>query len=215
LHLRNWHCFLTEKVFFTRRQKQALVADNPFRDAGILRNVFAFLPGNWLFLGAVCREWEAVYAGMAAQRLCSFRLNESNTFVICDSKTTFCSATVATPATIRLAVSCGLVISTNEQLQLIAGLHADIEILIVLRELGMLLHDTLFYAIALSGRFVVLQQVFAELPHSRPDKISYYAARSGSISMLKWLREQRRCTFDKRTCEGAASGGQLAAFKSS
>eukprot|EP00953_Heterococcus_sp_UTEX-ZZ885_P022229 12320-Heterococcus_DN1.PRE.4 len=26
-------------------------------DAGVLQRVFSFLPGNWLYLGAVCRDW--------------------------------------------------------------------------------------------------------------------------------------------------------------
>jgi hypothetical protein len=47
------------------KQKHAAVAEiDPLRDAGILQHIFEFLPGCWLFLGAVCREWEAVYASM-------------------------------------------------------------------------------------------------------------------------------------------------------
>jgi hypothetical protein len=38
------------------KQKQAVVVVDPLRDAGILGQVFALLPGTYLFLGAVCRE---------------------------------------------------------------------------------------------------------------------------------------------------------------
>jgi hypothetical protein len=43
-------------------------------EAAILRHVFSFLPGNWLFLGAVCREWQAVYASQAYQSVYSISL---------------------------------------------------------------------------------------------------------------------------------------------
>jgi hypothetical protein len=38
---------------------EAAVAE-PLRDACVLNQVFTFLPGHWLFLGAVCKEWEAL-----------------------------------------------------------------------------------------------------------------------------------------------------------
>jgi hypothetical protein len=63
-------------MVYTRRQKQALVAVcNPLRDAGIKQHIFSFLPGQWLFLGAVCKEWEALYASIADQRLCSLKVH--------------------------------------------------------------------------------------------------------------------------------------------
>jgi hypothetical protein len=220
----NWHCFFgfvrgesinRESMVFTRRQKQALIANNPLRDAGILRNVFAFLPGHWLFLGAVCREWEAVYASMADQQIqmCSFNLDNLNRCVTCGSKTTLCSAAVATPATARLAHSSRLAVRENEQLQIIAGLHADIETLTALRELGMLLSQTLAEAVAFSGRLHILQHLLSAPCCPNPDSLSHYAARCGSISMLMWLRSEGWCRYDAYTCEGAAEGGQLAALK--
>jgi hypothetical protein len=72
-------------MVFTRRQKQALVAGNPLRDAGILRNVFSFLPGHWLFLGAVCREWAAVYAALKAQEVRKVTLDCSCIFLLPDA----------------------------------------------------------------------------------------------------------------------------------
>jgi hypothetical protein len=53
-----------ESMAFKRKQKLVLAEIDPLRDAGILQHIFEFLPGCWLFLGAVCREWEAVYASM-------------------------------------------------------------------------------------------------------------------------------------------------------
>jgi hypothetical protein len=46
-----------------------------------------------------------------------------------------------------------------------------------------------------------------------PDTLSHYAARSGSISILQWLRAENLCAFNKQTCAGAARGGHLAALQ--
>jgi hypothetical protein len=70
---------------------------------------------------------------------------------------------------------------------------------------------TVVKAAARSGRLTILQLVLSK--HSaRPRTLSHYAARSGSISMLKWLKAQRWCKFDSDTCFEAARGGHLAAL---
>jgi hypothetical protein len=73
-------------------------------------------------------------------------------------------------------------------------------------------------AAAMSGRLHVLQHLLSEHPASTSEtsvkqEISHYAAYSGSISMLNWLRTQSWCLFDYYACEGAAEGGQLAAMQ--
>eukprot|EP00953_Heterococcus_sp_UTEX-ZZ885_P032497 16973-Heterococcus_DN1.PRE.1 len=185
------------------------------RDPGILQHIFTFLPGHWLFLGAVCREWEAVYASMAEQQVCNLSLYGSFKSAIC-AKHTLYSAAVAAPATTKLASSCGLTATTgykNVQLQHIAGLYAGIETLAVLRELGMPISERVNAGVATSGRLDVLQHLLTEPACPRPTLLSLYAARSGSISMLQWLKVQTWCTFDTFTCTGAAQRGQLAALK--
>jgi hypothetical protein len=207
----------------TRKQKQALAAaSDPLRDVGILQHVLAFLPGNWLILGAVCREWNAVYAGMVdhQHQLRGFNLRSildtrilKRKTAICGRKTTLFSAAVASPAVARLAHSCGLMMC--DQFQLMAGLHADIETLTVLRQLRMPLSDIVIIAVALSGRLNTLQQLLRapQCPRVKPSVLSHYAARSGSISMLNWLKAEGLCCFDQDTCAGAAEGGQLAALQ--
>jgi hypothetical protein len=76
-----------------RRQKLAMAAaTNPLSDAGVLRHVFTFLPGYWLFLGAVCNEWRAIYAGLADQQVHDFNLFFNNRYATCSSRTTLYSA---------------------------------------------------------------------------------------------------------------------------
>jgi hypothetical protein len=172
--------------------------------------VFSFLPGCWLFIGAVCREWRPVYAGIADQDLqCFIYHSKSRRFKTCGPTTTSYSAAVASPATVRLAASCGLAICKNYELQVAAGLTADTQTLVALLELGMS-SNTLVNAVALSGRLNVLQHLFTEQKRRTPSLLSECAARSGSINMLNWLRDEKCCTFDKYTCAGAAEGGHLA-----
>jgi hypothetical protein len=149
---------------------------------------------------------------MPDQQVCSLYIDENPKLVTCGAKTTFYSAVVASPATVRLASSCGLEIPYNARLRVSAGLHADIQTLAALRELGMPLNGTVVEAVAQSGRLSVLQHLITEQQSRRPLDISYYAARSGNISMLNWLRAEG-CEFNHRTCAGAAQGRQLAALQ--
>jgi hypothetical protein len=192
-----------------------LAADiDALRDPGILQHIFAFLPGHWLFLGAVCREWEALYAGIADQQVrCIDPTIAPIYWKIYAAKTTLCSAAVASPATARLACRCGLIISENEQLQLIAGLFADAKTLLVLEELGMPLDDAVVHAVARSGRLHILQQLITARQCPVSNSVSHYAASSGNIEMLKWLRAEGCCEFGIPTCTGAALAGQLKALQ--
>jgi hypothetical protein len=194
------------------RQKQAVVVVDPLRDAGILGHVFALLPGTYLFLSAVCRAWEAVYTGMEDQQVCSVSLYDNDKLVTCSCKTTLYSAAVASPATARLAHDCGLAICKSLDLQLVAGLYADVETLAALHELGMPISSIVENAAALSGRLEVLQHLVTDEQCARRKALSHHAARSGSIRMLRWL-QANGCEFYHHTCAGAAWGGHLAALQ--
>jgi hypothetical protein len=191
------------------QQLQVFTLTSPLSDARVMQQVFSFLPGNWLLLGAVCREWKALYAGIGAKKV---RCINGARLVKCAANTTFYSAAVAAPATASLARSCGLEISENNKLQRIAGMLADMETLAALRELGMPLNKRLVDAVAESGRLGILQQLLSEQQCPRPFGLGYSAARSGSISMLRWLKAQSWCSFGTYACSGAAEGGHLAAL---
>jgi hypothetical protein len=186
--------------------------------------VFAFIPGHWLFLSAVCSEWRAIYANIGEQQAHSIGLYEPNKFVIYDSKTTLYSAAVASPETARLARShgCGLQIHTmaqgcgweaytNYRLKVIAGLHADVQTLTALHDLGMQLDDTVLDAVALSGRLHILQYLINEqLCDPVSDGVNFFAALGGNIHILEWLKTENLSRFCWFTCSGAVEGDQLA-----
>jgi hypothetical protein len=151
--------FIRERIVQKLRKKQAPVpAVHPFQDVCILQQVLAFLPGNHLFVGAVCKDWKAVYANIQQHQICSISLERKKHFKLapCGSKTLLYSAVVATPVAARWAHSCGLAVCSNTKLQVIAGFCADVQTLAHFHELGMSLDDTprgpVVDAVALSGR---------------------------------------------------------------
>eukprot|EP00953_Heterococcus_sp_UTEX-ZZ885_P039886 20415-Heterococcus_DN1.PRE.4 len=189
----------------------AAAALDPLCNAGVLQQVFTFLPGHHLFLSAVCREWKAAHAGMADQRVHAFPLYDNINLVTCGTRTTLFSAAVASPATARLAYESGVQVGTDKRVQVIAGGHADIQTLAALKELGMPLSESVVEAAALSRRLNILQHLLIEQQRPRPQLLGYYAARSGSISMLNWLEAEGLCVLDFSACSGAAVAGHLAA----
>jgi hypothetical protein len=85
-------------------------------EAGILRQVLAYLAGNWLCLGAVCSEVEVegclhMHGRSASVRLERIRHRASASVWSQDYSY---SAAVTSPATARLACELGLQISADD-----------------------------------------------------------------------------------------------------
>jgi hypothetical protein len=135
---------------------------DPLRDVGIVQHVFTFLPGSWLFLSAVCREWNGIYAKLADHQVWSSSLYSKRSPVTFGAKTTLCSAALASPASARLACECGLQIRNYDRLQLIAGQYASVQTLHTLRELGMPFGEILISSVALSDRLDILQRLLVK-----------------------------------------------------
>jgi hypothetical protein len=185
---------------------------DPLKVASILQQVFTFLPGHYLFIGAVCREWRAVYAGMKGQQLNSISLFFHKERMICHSKTTFHSAAVASPTTITLAIDSGLVIHDNSRLQLAAGLFADMEVMTVLQELGVQFSSTAVKAAALSGRLKILKYLVREQQCKICDIwhiLCDCAACNAYVDMLHWLRQERNRHIRKKCCNGRSYGSMV------
>jgi hypothetical protein len=149
-------------------------------------------------------------------RSASVSMYDVNRLVTCNPKTTLCTAAVASPATARLAHECGLQVNCdpyNNPLQEVAGAHADIQTLATLRELGMVLTSCVVEGAAWSSRLNILQHLITEQHCPKPYTLSDYAARSGSVSMLKWLKAEGGFTFASSTCRAAAACGRLEALQ--
>jgi hypothetical protein len=101
-------------MMLASEQSAAAAVHHSIRDVNILKQVFTFLPGNWLLLGAVCKEWEAIYARLGDQLVHCVRVDaDAQCWRTCRSKTTSYSAAVASPATAKLA--CVVCASTAER----------------------------------------------------------------------------------------------------
>jgi hypothetical protein len=99
---------------------------------------------------------------MEDQQVCDLDTNGTKKKLACGPKNTLYSAAVTSPATARLACELGFQISADDSVKVKAGLHADIQTLTVLRELGVLLSDIMVNAVALSGRVDILQHLLSE-----------------------------------------------------
>jgi hypothetical protein len=113
---------------------------------------------------------------------------------------------------VRLARSCGLAVRHSIRLQLVAGQYADSDALSALRELGMPFSNYIVKAAAHSGRLPILQHLLSDQQCPKLYDLSRYAASSGSINMLQWLKAEG-FQFDSFTSHGAAAAGQLLALQ--
>jgi hypothetical protein len=90
----------SERASLSTLVQQAVgAATSPLAEADTLRQVFSYLPGNWLYLGAVCSEWRAVYACMNEQQVYNLNTYGKKKVLMYGSKTTLYSAAVTSPAT--------------------------------------------------------------------------------------------------------------------
>jgi hypothetical protein len=92
----------------------------------------------------------------------------------------------------------------------IAGRVADLDTLRAAHELGLQLTEEVLFGAAQSLQFSAnkLQWLHTEHGCELFDEISDYAARSGSVETLKWLKA-RGIVFSAITCEAGAAGAHL------
>jgi hypothetical protein len=124
-----------------------------------------------------------------------------------ESDTTLYSAVFAAAASIRLAHDCGLTFKSKE-LQCIAGRVADVPTLRAACELGLALTDEVLFGAAESGSVSKLQWFHIDQGCQLPPDICNYAAKSGSIHVLSWLKEHGSA-FTASACANAAGGAYL------
>jgi hypothetical protein len=188
----------------------AVGAASPLEDAGILLHVLSILgPGQHLFISAVSRAWRESYERVASVQmigLAGFYTSKA-VFIKCTTLTTLCSAAFTSACRVNLSRECGLTFS-NKKLQRIAGKVADISTLQAAGELGLQLKDEVLIGAAAAASVPKLQWLHVDQNCRLPPSICHYAARSGSIGLLKWLR-QHGSALNAETCAGAAAGAHI------
>jgi hypothetical protein len=74
-------------------------------DASILERVFSFLPGHWLYLGAICRAWMQSYKDLPSREIVTVDCCEDVKRAACDWSTTLMESAFQSPSRLRLAVA--------------------------------------------------------------------------------------------------------------
>jgi hypothetical protein len=171
---------------------------SPLCNTGILHSILGYVgPGNWLFVSAVSSLWRAWYrramASMAAEA----------TF-------TCYAAVFASASRVQLAFANGLRLNrANTALQYRAGKHGSVSALVHAALLGLPLSDAVFEGAAESGCLAKMTSLHLDNKRAQlPERICDYAAKSGSIELMSWLKQQD-CTLDADTCYWAAASGHL------
>jgi hypothetical protein len=113
--------------------------EHPLQQARILQQVFEYAgPGQWAYLGTVNKAFREVYKQCPSAERAGFnKLGEPVKVNAC-AHTTLYSEVFASLSRLQWAMATGLTLHINTKgVQRLAGRYADIETLVLLRELGM------------------------------------------------------------------------------
>jgi hypothetical protein len=179
------------------RGKRVHCRATPLEHEGVLAHVLSFLTGEGLFVTAVSSSWKVCFETLSHKSSC----------------TTYAAA-LASPSRVQLAHACGLQLNRHAVIK-VAGLYADIDTLLAALHLGLSCSSHLARS-AVRSRDVekvrlLRSHAFAGSDgHNLPDDITAVAASTGSIEMLRMLRET--CVFDRHTSRSAAQRPNNAAM---
>jgi hypothetical protein len=171
--------------------KRAAIDDaSPLDDAGILFNVLSTIgPGHHLFISAVSKAWRESYERVASVQVAGL-VHGYDTAArrrTLNSHMTLYSAVFASAARVHWAYK-HVTFGFDARMQRIAGRVADVDTLKVAHELGLDWSSAVLIGAAESASVVVLQWLHREQKCELPADISNYAARSGRIDTLQWLK---------------------------
>jgi hypothetical protein len=183
-----------------------------FSLAGILSQVLSFVgPGHWLFIAAVNKWWRARYAELPRLPMPLYPIRKWERRFTCSPCMTLFSAAFASRSRVRLAVQCGLDCS-KENSMYTAGRAATITTLVAAEELGLQLTYITMCGAARAGSTLKLQWLREEHNCCLTDNLCVYAAMGGSISTLRWLKQQG-CAFTAYCCYNATYYNHLSTLQ--
>jgi hypothetical protein len=173
------------------QKRTAAARTNPLDEAGILQRVLSCVPGQWLFLAAVCTAWRDMYSQMAAMQMQKRFLSNMGEIktadVNCAPDTTLYSSVFGSPSRVNYAHAIGVNCSTLRY-QFAAGRHATVASLITAREVGMGYSLAVVKGVADSNTLPVMEFLHAQgCPWN--EAVPSIAAERGDLEMLRWLRD--------------------------
>jgi hypothetical protein len=195
-------------------------ADNVLSNASILRHIIDFVGfGNWLPVAAVNSSWHKAYKATIRRSVyiqelflscdsSSGQYSSSRTNLYAASCTSY-SAACESLSRLTMAHQYGLGFQHDDwRFQRIAGRAASIEVLVLAHEFGMPYSHQVLVGAVESDNINVLQWLHNEQSCAITSDLSYFAAASGQLDVLKYLAANR-VALDKRACAAAARIGAL------
>jgi hypothetical protein len=200
----------------TRAKRASVGASCPLHLTPIITLVLSYVGcGEHYFIAPVCKRWLKHYRQLPTIRVPTADCGSK--YIACDAYTTLLKAACASQSRLKDAhYCCELLSLNNPQGRLMlrtAGRYADTAAL-------QLLHDeyampwSVFVAkgAAESGSYDKLLWLCTERGCQLPHDASFYAAKSGSVPMLQWMRA-RGVDFSTNTTLSAVKAGQLQAMQ--
>jgi hypothetical protein len=161
-------------------------------------------PGHHLFISAVSRAWRETYRKVANVQMTGVgHRNEERVLRTITPQTTLGSAVFASASRVKLAHEHALSFSADT-LKRVAGRTADIATLQVAHGLGLPWSSAFRTGVTESGSVIKVRWLHTDLGECLHAMTCPHAARSGSIDVLRWLKEQG-CNFGASTCKAAAA----------
>jgi hypothetical protein len=206
LKLVNWTVSSLVQVLtasaMSAKKRAGIHIRNPLNDAGILKQVLGFVgPGHWLFVAEVSKLWQQIYKAIAAAYLPKAQAfdclpNGSKVFS-CRPHMTLAQAVFASASRLKWAHDAGLSIvpDTLDEMQnmgYLAGLLADQTTLAAALYSNMGItseSDSVVLGVAASGCTAKMEWLCSQRLQPLPWYIMSYGASSGSLDMLRLLRQ--------------------------
>jgi hypothetical protein len=122
-----------------REQPTIYFNEHPLLHARILQRLLEYAgAGQWAYLGTVNRVWKEVYERCSSVERAGYNTQGEPVKVNAAPRMTLYSEVFASQSRLQWALATGLTLHSNTKgVQRLAGRHADIETLLLLRELGL------------------------------------------------------------------------------
>jgi hypothetical protein len=195
--------------------KRLAQSRGPLDSEAVVQQVLSYVgPGLWLICALINKNHELYAEVQSIEQVVQVYKDlggwrpERRTIT---ARMTTYSAIFASASRVEMARMSGLKLrSRGGYLQGAAATNGDAETLIAAHKLGLPWTDCLINLIAEQGDLRRVQVLY-ENKCRLPVEVSLFAARSGSVDMLKWLKH-KGCAFTIDTAREAALGGHQEAI---